>query len=648
MSDIQLQLPDGSAISVAHGTTPLQVAEQIGKRLARDAIAAKLNGQLIDLTRPLQVGGEFRIVTFDDSEGREVYWHSTAHVMAAAVLHLFPDAKPTIGPPIEDGFYYDFDVPETFSEDDLGRIEEEMRKIIQADEPFVREEVSKDEARRLFEEMGNQYKVELVEAIEDEKVSLYRTGDFVDLCTGPHLPSTGRIKAFKLLRTSGAYWRGDERNPMLQRIYGVSYPSQQLLDEHLHRIEEAKRRDHRRLGRELDLFSFHEEAGPGLVYYHPYGAMLRQLVCDFAIREHLRRGYKLVRTPHLIRADIWKISGHIDKGYPMYFTEIEGQTYGIKPMNCPGHILIYKTRTRSYRDLPLRYFELGTVYRHERSGVLHGLLRVRGFTQDDAHIFCEPDQLQDEIIGVLDFARYMLAVFGFEKYDVYLSTRPDDYLGTEEIWDHAEGALAGALEAVGIDYEIDPGAGVFYGPKIDVKLHDALGRRWQGPTIQCDFNLPERFDITYIGRDGQPHRPVMVHRVVLAGIERFLGAYIEHVAGEFPVWLAPVQVRILPIADRHVEYAQKVFDALFERDFRVELDDSAATLSHKIRDAELMKVPYMLVVGDREAESGQVAVRSREEGDLGPVPLEKFIERLAAENQPPRPQIESLREAKGQ
>jgi len=642
MSSIALRLPDGSTLSVEPGTTPLQVAEQIGPRLAKAAVVASLDGELIDLTRPLTQGGEFRILTFDDPEGKHVYWHSTAHVMAAAVLRLFPQAKPTIGPPIEEGFYYDFDVPEPFSEEDLARIEEEMGKIIAADEPFVREEVPREEARRLFEEMGNQYKVELIDEIEDETISLYRTGDFVDLCVGPHLPSTGRIKAVKVLNTAGAYWRGDERNPMLQRIYAVSYPSTKQLEDYLRRIEEAKRRDHRRLGRELDLFSFYEQAGPGLVYYHPRGALLRQLICDFAVREHLRRGYQLVRTPHLIRADIWEISGHIEKGYPMYFTEIEGQRYGIKPMNCPGHILIYKSHTRSYRDLPLRFFELGTVYRHERSGVLHGLLRVRGFTQDDAHIFCEPSQLEDEIIGVLDFARYMLAVFGFNEYEVNLSTRPEQRLGSDEIWDLAEGALAAALEAAGLEYRIDPGEGVFYGPKIDVKLRDSLGRKWQGPTIQCDFNLPERFDMTYVGADGELHRPVMVHRVVLAGIERFLGAYIEQVAGEFPLWLAPEQVRILPIADRHNDYAFEVLHELTSRDFRAEVDDSSATLNHKIREAELAKVPYMLVVGDREKESGKVAVRSRDSGDLGPMPLQDLLARLATENQPPRPHVGSL------
>jgi threonyl-tRNA synthetase len=635
MSELALRLSDGSSLQVAPGTTALEVAARVGA--GEEVVAASLNGQVLDLTRPLSSGGELRLLTFDDPAGREVYWHSTAHVLAAAVVRLFPAAKPTIGPAIAEGFYYDFDVPAPFTDEDLRRIEAEMQALIAADQPFVREEVDKAQARRLFAEQGNRYKLELLEEIADEVVTLYRMGDFVDLCRGPHLPSTGRIKAVRLLSTAGAYWRGDERNPMLQRIYGVSYPTQAQLAAHLERLEEAQRRDHRRLGRELDLFSFHEEAGAGLVYYHPYGAMLRQILCDFAVREHLRRGYQLVVTPHLMRAEIWQTSGHLAKGYPMYFTEVEGQRYGIKPMNCPGHILIYKTRTRSYRDLPLRFFELGTVYRHERSGVLHGLLRVRGFTQDDAHIFCTEEQLKEEIVGVLNFARYMLKVFGFEEYHLFLSTRPEQVLGTEEIWDRAERTLAEAIESVGLSYQIDPGAGVFYGPKIDIKLGGVPPALAQGPTIQCDFNLPERFGLTYVGPDGELHRPVMIHRVVLAGIERFLGALIEHTAGNFPVWLAPVQVRVLPIADRHNGYAQHVFRALRERELRAELDLSAATLNHKIRDAELLKIPYMLVVGDREQASGQVAVRSRDAGDLGPMPLEAFLVRLTAESQPPRP-----------
>jgi threonyl-tRNA synthetase len=638
MAQLELRLPDATVLSVEAGTTALQVAEQIGKRLAKDALAASLDHEIVDLARPLQAGGEFRILTFTDPEGREVLWHSTAHVMAAAVTSLFPGAKPTIGPAIDEGFYYDFDADVAFTDEELRQIEARMAEIIAADAPFVREEVSRAEARRIFEAQGNQYKVELIDEIEDETVTLYRTGDFLDLCRGPHIPSTGRVKAFRLLNTAGAYWRGDERNLMLKRIYGIAFRTQDEIEAYLAELEQARLNDHRRLGRELDLFNFYEEAGAGLVYYHPNGAMLRQIICDFSIREHLRRGYKLVTTPHLVKASIWETSGHIQQGYPMYFTEIEGQRYGIKPMNCPGHILIYRSAGRSYRDLPIRFFELGTVYRHERSGVLHGLLRLRGFTQDDAHIFCTMDQLRDELIGVLEFARFMLGTFGFHDYDMYLSTRPDQSLGTSDIWDHAEAALADALDKLGIPYRVDPGEGAFYGPKIDVKLHGPPGPLSQGPTIQCDLNLPERFDLSYIGPDGKHHRPAMIHRVVLAGIERFLGAYIEHVGGNFPVWNAPVQAVILPIADRHLDYARHVLSELRSRDFRAELDDTAATLNHKIRNAELQKLPYMLVVGDREQEGGQVAVRSRDEGDLGPMPLAGFLARLSDEDKPPTPQ----------
>jgi threonyl-tRNA synthetase len=630
-------LPDGSVKSVESGTTALQVAALIGKRLAKDALAASLDGQVIDLDRPLDHGGEFRVFTFSNPEGKEVLWHSTAHVLAAAVVSLFPGTKPTIGPAIDEGFYYDFDTIAAFNDDELRQIEAKMAEIIAADVPFVREEVSRDEARRLFEAQGNEFKVELIDEIEDETVSLYRTGDFVDLCRGPHIPSTGRIKAYRLLSVAGAYWRGDEHNLMLKRIYGIAFPTEAEVEAYLAELEQARLNDHRRLGRELDLFNFYEEAGAGLVYYHPNGAMLRQIICDFSIREHLKRGYKLVTTPHLVKASIWETSGHIQKGYPMYFTEIEGQRYGIKPMNCPGHILIYKSAARSYRELPIRYFELGTVYRHERSGVLHGLLRVRGFTQDDAHIFCTMEQLTDEIIGVLKFAKFMLGTFGFHEYNLYLSTRPEQSLGEADVWAVAEKALADAMEKVGMPYTVDPGEGAFYGPKIDVKLVGPPGPLSQGPTIQCDLNLPERFDLSYIGPDGKHHRPAMIHRVVLAGIERFLGAYIEHVGGNFPVWNAPVQAVILPIADRHLEYAHHVLDQLRGLEFRVEVDDSSATLNLKIRNAEMQKLPYMLIVGDREAEAGQVAVRSRDEGDLGPMPLEAFLTRLAGENKPPIP-----------
>jgi len=614
MSQIKLTLPDKSVMEVEAGTTALEAAEQIGPRLAKDAMAARVDGELFDLARPLEGDCEFEVLTFDSEEGKHVYWHSASHVMADAVTQLFPDAKPTIGPPIADGFYYDFEVGEPFTEEDLQRIEERMREIIEADVPFERREMGKPEALELFEQQQNRYKIALINDIEDEIVSTYEHDGFVDLCIGPHLPRTGRLKAFKLLSVAGAYWRGDERNEMLQRIYGTAYPEQKMLDDHLERTA--------------------EEAGAGLVYYHPRGAMLRHLIEEFVIDQHLKRGYELVVTPHLVKSDVWEISGHAQQDYPMYYTEIEGQSYGIKPMNCPGHVMIYNSATRSYRDLPIRYFELGTVYRHERSGTLHGLLRVRGFTQDDAHIFCTPEQLTDEITGVIEFAQDMLGVFGFAEYEVFLSTRPEKSLGSDEVWERATAALAAALEANDLPYEEDPGAGVFYGPKIDIKLKDALGRLWQGPTIQCDFNMPERFDMTYVGADGQEHRPAMVHRVVLAGIERFLGAFIEQCAGEFPMWVAPVQIKILPVADRHQAYAQQVAEKLKEAGLRVEVDLSSGTLNHKIRGAEMEKLPYMLIVGDSEEQKGEVAVRKREEGDLGPRPVGLFIKDVMPETEP--------------
>jgi len=631
---ITLTLPDGTPLEVPRGTTALEAAEKIGPRLAKAAVAAGLDGMVVDLSTPIDEDATSAVYTFDSEEGKHVYWHSASHIMADAVMQLFPEAKPTIGPSIEDGFYYDFEVPEAFTEDDLRAIEDRMREIIKADQPFSCRAISKPEAEEFFEGRQNRYKLELIDEIEDESVTLYEHGEFTDLCRGPHVPSTGRIKYVKLLSVAGAYWRGSEANVMLSRIYGTAYPKKEQLEEHLHLIEEARRRDHRRLGRELDLFSFHEEAGAGLVYYHPKGAMLRHLITEFATNEHIRRGYDIVRTPHLVKSDMWEISGHAQQGYPMYFTEIDGQSYGIKPMNCPGHILIYKQHTRSYRDLPMRYFELGTVYRHEKSGVLHGLLRVRGFTQDDAHIFCRMDQLTEEITGVLQFADDMLRVFGFDEYEVFLSTRPEKSIGAESVWEDATNALKGALEANDLTWEVDEGGGAFYGPKIDIKMKDALGRLWQGPTIQCDFNLPERFDMTYVGEDGQEHRPAMVHRVVLAGIERFMGVFIEQCAGEFPMWVAPVQVKVLPINDRNLDYAQTIAHQLRCEDMRVEVDTESGTLGNKIRQAEMEKVPYMLILGDKEQEAGQVAVRKRGEGDLGPTGLAEFIDGVRPELKP--------------
>ncbi|MCS7275972.1 MAG: threonine--tRNA ligase [Dehalococcoidia bacterium] len=559
--------------------------------------------------------------------------HSAAHIMAEAVLKLFPGAKLGIGPPIDTGFYYDFDLPRPLTPDDLPRIEELMRERIASDVPFVHEEISKEEARRLFADQT--YKLELIEEIEDDRVSLYRHADFVDLCQGPHVERTGQVPPFKLLSVAGAYWRGDERRPMLQRIYGALFETQEELEEYLRRLEEAQRRDHRRLGRELDLFSFHEEYGPGLVYWHPKGARVRTIIEDFWRREHFRRGYELVYTPHIGRATLWQTSGHLDfYAENMYSPmDVDGQAYYLKPMNCPFHIQIYKSRVRSYRELPIRLAELGTVYRYERSGVLHGLLRVRGFTQDDAHIFCRPDQVQAEIEGCLDFMLLFFEAFGFREFRVYLSTRDAEgkYAGSPEDWQMAEATLRRAVEDRGLSYQVDEGGAVFYGPKIDVKLVDAIGREWQCTTVQFDFNLPERFDMTYVAADGSRQRPYMVHRAMLGSMERFLGVLIEHYAGAFPTWLAPVQAVVIPIADRHLPYARQVAERLREADLRVEVDDRQERMQAKIRDAQLQKVPYMLIVGDREAQAGGVAVRLRSGEDLGTVPLEDLLSRLVAE-----------------
>lgn len=558
--------------------------------------------------------------------------HSTSHVMAQAVQELFPGTKLGIGPAIEDGFYYDFDVPQTLTPEDLSKIEAKMLEIIKRNEKFEKIEKSKAEALKFMQERGEKYKVDLIENLPEGKPIFYKSGDFIDLCKGPHIKSTGEIKAFKLLSIAGAYWHGIETNPMLQRIYGTAFESQKELDEYLRKIEEAKKRDHRKLGRELDLFSIHEEAGAGFVYYHPKGAMLRLIIEDFLRKENLARGYEFVNIPHIAKINLFERSGHTSYySENMYFMQIDKEDYVIKPMNCPGHILIYEGKTRSYRDLPVRYFELGTVYRYEKSGVLHGLLRVRGFTQDDAHIFCRPDQLQAELISVLEFVDYALKVFGFE-YSINLSTRPDKYAGTIENWEHATEALKAALSAQKKIYEIDEGAGVFYGPKIDIKLKDALGREWQGPTVQVDFNLPEKFDLAYIAESGKKERPVMIHRAILGSLERFIGALIEHYGGAFPLWLAPVQVILLPIADRHNEYANQIVVALKKAGIRIELDSSREKIGNKIRQAEVAKIPYMLILGDKEVEAKTLAVRARHKGDLGSKTLEEFIEILRKES----------------
>jgi len=537
--------------------------------------------------------------------------HSASHVMAEAVQSIFPDAKFGIGPAIEDGFYYDFDLPRPLNPDDLPLIENKMKEIIASNLPFTRKDVTKEKARKLF--ATQPYKLELIDELPDEKVSIYQQGSFLDLCRGPHVNSTGEIKAFKLLNIAGAYWRGDEHRPMLQRIYGVAFETQEALDKHLKRLEEAARRDHRKLGKELDLFSIQDEFGPGLVLWHPKGAIIRRAIEDFWKDEHVKRGYELVYTPHIARMDLWRISGHLEfyQEYLYSPMDIEEQKYILKPMNCLGHILIYKTRIRSYRELPIRYAELGTVYRYERSGVLHGLSRVRGFTQDDAHIFCRFDQLETEIVGVLNLALFMIDTFGFGNYQMLLSTRPEKYAGTIEIWDEATGILRQALEHTGLPYNIDPGQGVFYGPKIDIKFESALGKAWQGPTIQVDFNLPPRFDVTYMGEDGQEHPVVMVHRTVLGSMERFLATLLEHYGGAFPVWLAPVQVKVIPVADRHLEYAHKIEVELKKGGIRAEVDDRSERINLKIRQAQLEKIPYMLVIGDKEVETSTISIRLR-------------------------------------
>jgi threonyl-tRNA synthetase len=541
----------------------------------------------------------------------EIMRHSAAHIMAQAVASLFPDVKFGIGPATAEGFYYDFDLPRTLTPEDLDRIEAGMRSIISSDLPFLREDIGKDAARETFS--SQPYKLELIEELPDERVSTYRQGPFVDLCRGPHVASTGEVKAVKLLSIAGAYWRGDERRPMLQRIYGTAFESEEQLGAYLQRLEEAAKRDHRRLGKALDLFSVHEEAGAGLIYWHPRGGLIRSVIEDFWRREHFRRGYELVYSPHIARVDLWKTSGHWDYYQDSMYSpmDMEGQQYMLKPMNCPFHILMYRTQLRSYRQLPLRWAELGTVYRWERSGVLHGLTRVRGFTQDDAHIFCRPDQLEDEVVGVVEFACYMLRTFGFSDYEVKLSTRPEKFAGTLDVWEQATATLKRALERLKVDYSIDPGEGVFYGPKIDISLTDSLGRTWQGPTTQVDFNLPERFDVNYIGEDGQEHRVVMIHRTVLGSMERFLGCLIEHYGGAFPTWLAPVQAILIPISDQHVDYARRVARELREADLRVEIDERNERMNLKIREAQLQKVPYMLVVGNEEVSRSTVSMRLR-------------------------------------
>ncbi len=631
MGNVQLTFPDGKTKEFPQGVTPLEVAKSIGPRLAADALVARVDSRLIDLKSPIEASGPIQFITPSSPEGLEVYRHSTAHLLAAAVTDLFPDAHPGIGPPTETGFFYDFYREKPFTEEDIARIEEKMLELQKADLPYERVYYPKEEGKKLFEQMGEFLKCQLIEEKAEPVFSAYRTGKFLDFCRGPHIPSTGRIKAFKVLSVAGAHWKGDEKSHPMQRIYGTAFFSPKDLEEYLHKLEEAKKRDHRRLGKELELFSIQDDAGPGLIFWHPKGGMVRKVIEDWLRDELLKRGYDLVFTPHAMRLHLWETSGHTNFYRENMFgaMDVENDQYQLKPMNCPGHILIYKSRRRSYRELPLRFAELGTVYRYERSGVLHGLMRVRGFTQDDAHVFCMPEQLEAEVQACVEFAHAVLETFGFDRYEVELSARdpehPEHYAGTEEEWKLAEGALSNTLDRMKIPYKHMPGEAVFYGPKIDVKLVDAIGRPWQLTTVQFDFNLPQRFGLEYVGADGGTHQPIMVHRALLGSIERFFGVLIEHYAGAFPVWLCPVQAVVLPISEKHLEYAREVAAELRAANIRVQVDDRNEKLNSRIRDAQLQKIPFMLVAGDREVQAKAVAVRRRDTGDAGSRPIAELI-----------------------
>jgi threonyl-tRNA synthetase len=635
MSEITITLPDGSQQKAAAGTTPLDIAKSISRRLAEDAVVARVNGELADLTSPISTDSTLQILTPKDPESLHVYRHSSAHLLAAAVLELYPETKLGIGPPTDTGFFYDFYRDEPFTPEDLEKIEAKMRELERQNLPFERKMTPKREGLKKYAAMGEELKCELIQEKADEVFSEYTLGPhFIDFCRGPHVTSTGKIKAFKLLSIAGAYWKGDEHNRQGQRIYGTSFFTQKELEEHLRQIEEAKKRDHRKLGPELDLFSIQELAGPGLIFFHPKGGTVRRILEDWMRDQYVKRGYSLVYTPHVARADLWKTSGHYNFYAENMFKRIEldDAEYQLKPMNCPFHILIYQDRMKSYRDLPVRMGELGTVYRYERSGVLHGLLRVRGFTQDDAHIFCTPEQIEDEVVGCLEFALDVLHTFGFSQYEAELSTwdggASGKYDGTAEQWGIGENALKNAVERLGMKAKVMPDEAAFYGPKIDVKLVDAIGRLWQLSTVQFDFTLPRRFGLEYIAEDGKAHQPLMVHRALYGSVERFFGILLEHYAGAFPVWLAPVQAVVLPITDRQMEYARQVTARLAEAGLRAHLDDRNEKVNLKIREAQLQKIPYMLVVGEREAQAGTVAVRNRRHGDLGAKPIEEFLSEI--------------------
>ena len=643
--NIHIKLPDGSSKEVAKGTTALEIAKSISPRLAEAALAAKSNGDLIDLTRPLEKDTDLRILTDKDPEALEVYRHSSAHLLAAAVLELFPETKLGHGPATENGFFYDFYRPTPFTQEDLEKIEKKMQELVQQNIPYAREFLPREQGLEEFKKDGDFMKCHFIEQFTqpDEKISIYRTGKFTDFCRGPHVPSTGKIKAFKLLNIAGAYWLGDEKNPQLQRIYGTSFFSKKDLDDYIHKQEEAKKRDHRVLGQQLDLFSIQELAGPGLIFWHPKGGLIRKEMEDWMRNEYLKRGYSLVYTPHVSRRQLFYTSGH--EGYYVSnmfdAMELDDAEYRLKPMNCPGHILIYKDSLKSYRDLPVRLGELGTVYRYERSGVMHGLMRVRGFTQDDAHIFCTPQQIEDEIANCLEFALDVLKDFGFDKFQTELSTWSQDaresFVGSEDQWNLATRSLENVLKRRNIEYKTIPGEAAFYGPKIDIKLVDAIGRLWQLSTVQFDFNLPQRFGLEYVAEDGTRKQPLMVHRALYGSVERFFGVLLEHYAGAFPVWLSPVQAVMIPIAERHVEYADQVAGQLEAAGVRVEVDARNEKMNAKIREHALQKVPFLLVVGDKEAEAGRVNVRTRGKEKTEDMPAAEFVQKimkLIAEKRP--------------
>jgi len=617
-------------ITVNSESTFYDVIKANDSELAKKALAVKVNGQKKDLADKPNENDEMEIITFEISEGKEIFFHSSSHIMAQAVQLLFPDTKLAIGPAIEEGFYYDFDTEHTFTPDDFRNIEKKMKEIVRENLPFQKRTLKKEEAIALFQKRGEIYKIELLNELPDEEVTIYQQGDFIDLCRGPHVPSTGKIKAFKLLSLAGAYWRGNEKNKMLQRIYGISFDSRDALDNYLKMIEEAKRRDHRKIGKELDLFSFQEE-GIGFPFFHPKGMIIRNLLESFWREEHLKHGYQEINTPIILNKSLWIKSGHWDHYKEnMYFTKIDGQDFAVKPMNCPGGILVYKSRLHSYKELPLRIAELGLVHRHELSGVLHGLFRVRSFTQDDAHIYMRPSQIKDEVQQLIALEGYFYKTFGFD-YHIELSTKPENAMGSDEIWEKATNSLKDALNDKGIPYKINEGDGAFYGPKIDFHLKDCLGRSWQCGTIQLDFLMPELFELYYINPKGEKEQPVMLHRTILGSLERFIGILIEQYAGSLPTWIAPVQVRLLPIADRHIEYGKKLEKILSENNIRVELDENNEKIGAKIRDAEIQKIPYMLIFGDKEISGNMVNIRKQGKGDLGPSTMEQFVKKLKKE-----------------